>query len=739
MAARTFASRRFRLASGLAVAAAVVVGGGTPALAHRDGCHAQHSCPSDNGTYVCGDTGNFSECGIGSGGQNDDSSSGSSGGSSGGTPAPVDDTAPGTPAIGGASVRAGKVSVPVTAESGSRIEVSDGSGRTVATASATGGEQTVTFRGRDGAQTYTVTATDSAGNTSFGDTFSVNVDGTAPKAPAVKLTAATGRAAYSDIAIIGERGARYVVKVSDKAGTQLENLTQRGSLDDGEDTVRLLAPNGEYEVDVLLTDRAGNISAATTSALAVALPAPTLELERTSSANDANVVMQLVGPALGKGAVEFTAAGQDVVKEDFTLDDSGRTVLRTHLPDATWAATGAVVDFQQRKAAGRSSRLLIDTVAPVLLATLNPDRAEDRTIAVAFDVEPNTVVTVSGAPGGELRYDRAGPQTLVRKVDDGDYRLTLVATDEAGNVTTQRLSATVTHPLTLAEGLTAAGVLGAVAAGGFFAMRSLWRRRDGLGTWVWDRRAKKAQRQILASHARNVAAHAKTVAAHGQAVAEHSRTQARWDETTTRLRAELAEAKNFEGTTAGHLPVKAKPAERLFSRSEGGLVEIRKPRGGVESPTVIESGTVFVTSHRVLFAGLQKSREWSFEKMLTMSHVGAAMTLMQVTNRQKPSGVTYEPAPGGQVRRRLELALGAFEGRRAELVTGADEALKRHLERPPTPPVPPPAAPVDPVLPTADDLRNHVGKTRPSIPKQRSGNVQASRGSSRQGNGRPSR
>ncbi len=31
--------------------------------AHRDGCHAAHSCPSDSGSYVCGDTGNSSECG----------------------------------------------------------------------------------------------------------------------------------------------------------------------------------------------------------------------------------------------------------------------------------------------------------------------------------------------------------------------------------------------------------------------------------------------------------------------------------------------------------------------------------------------------------------------------------------------------------------------------------------------------------------------------------------------------
>jgi len=34
----------------------------TPLFAHRDGCHRWHSCPSDTGTYVCGDLGYDDEC-----------------------------------------------------------------------------------------------------------------------------------------------------------------------------------------------------------------------------------------------------------------------------------------------------------------------------------------------------------------------------------------------------------------------------------------------------------------------------------------------------------------------------------------------------------------------------------------------------------------------------------------------------------------------------------------------------
>ena len=32
------------------------------AFAHRSGCHRWHSCPSDRGTYVCGDLGHCSQC-----------------------------------------------------------------------------------------------------------------------------------------------------------------------------------------------------------------------------------------------------------------------------------------------------------------------------------------------------------------------------------------------------------------------------------------------------------------------------------------------------------------------------------------------------------------------------------------------------------------------------------------------------------------------------------------------------
>lgn len=41
----------------------VLVGGWLlPGAGHQDPCHRLHSCPSDHGTYVCGDTGRCDQC-----------------------------------------------------------------------------------------------------------------------------------------------------------------------------------------------------------------------------------------------------------------------------------------------------------------------------------------------------------------------------------------------------------------------------------------------------------------------------------------------------------------------------------------------------------------------------------------------------------------------------------------------------------------------------------------------------
>jgi hypothetical protein len=54
---------RALLVAALTVASlSITVPGAPPAAAHRDGCHRWHSCPSDSGSYMCGDLGYDTYC-----------------------------------------------------------------------------------------------------------------------------------------------------------------------------------------------------------------------------------------------------------------------------------------------------------------------------------------------------------------------------------------------------------------------------------------------------------------------------------------------------------------------------------------------------------------------------------------------------------------------------------------------------------------------------------------------------
>ncbi len=52
-----------RITVGLLLCFAFILSGKMQvAEAHRSGCHRWHSCPSDRGTYTCGDLGYCSQC-----------------------------------------------------------------------------------------------------------------------------------------------------------------------------------------------------------------------------------------------------------------------------------------------------------------------------------------------------------------------------------------------------------------------------------------------------------------------------------------------------------------------------------------------------------------------------------------------------------------------------------------------------------------------------------------------------
>jgi hypothetical protein len=196
---------------------------------------------------------------------------------------------------------------------------------------------------------------------------------------------------------------------------------------------------------------------------------------------------------------------------------------------------------------------------------------------------------------------------------------------------------------------------------------------------------------------------------------------AQWQEADANLRALLQVAHAFNGQSSSdnpNLPLVLRRNERaFFTLSGAGLVESRRGAGhyvggysgfsfriakgvryhvgatrghyeaGAEQPTVIDTGTATVTDQRVVFQGAKQTREWAFAKLLGYQHFDAPpWTAIQVSNRQKTSGVLCDAATAGNFQFRLALALAHFRGEVPTVVGQLEAQLRDHAASRPTQP-----------------------------------------------------
>ena len=200
-----------------------------------------------------------------------------------------------------------------------------------------------------------------------------------------------------------------------------------------------------------------------------------------------------------------------------------------------------------------------------------------------------------------------------------------------------------------------------------------------------------------------------------------------WQDEADALRAHLVVARTFAGATSADepsVPLPLGPGERVFSALESvSLVEPRRwperwsvgytgfssrlARGvryrlvdakgkrepGEEAPSAVDSGVATVTDRRVVFHGSRRTREWAFDKLLGYHNDGRVpVTLFQVSNREKVSGLLYDRAHVEEVHFRLALALAHHAGNVDGFVDHIECQLALHDEARPTPPALPPAA-----------------------------------------------
>jgi hypothetical protein len=187
-----------------------------------------------------------------------------------------------------------------------------------------------------------------------------------------------------------------------------------------------------------------------------------------------------------------------------------------------------------------------------------------------------------------------------------------------------------------------------------------------------------------------------------KAAEAHQAAVAAWTEQRDGYAHMLEVAKTFPGAATDEIMLSA--GEGLFYKVTGtSLVEDRKGQGhyqggsaGVSIPigkvggrpvryrvganrghyvqappvaTAVDTGTVFITNKRVIFAGAKATRECAFAKLIGFQHDdNAGSTTFSVSNRQKPTTVHYGPAISANFDFRLDLALAHFKGTLDELV-----------------------------------------------------------------------
>ena len=99
---------------------------------------------------------------------------------------------------------------------------------------------------------------------------------------------------------------------------------------------------------------------------------------------------------------------------------------------------------------------------------------------------------------------------------------------------------------------------------------------------------------------------------------------------------------------------------------------------GVELQMDKDEGVVMLTTHRLIFTGPIKSQEWDFDKVLMLStSPDQADYFISVSNRQKTSGVRFDPATGREFNRFLGAATGAHESGLASVLKELHEIEKR--------------------------------------------------------------
>ncbi|HTT92635.1 MAG TPA: DUF2510 domain-containing protein [Acidimicrobiales bacterium] len=127
---------------------------------------------------------------------------------------------------------------------------------------------------------------------------------------------------------------------------------------------------------------------------------------------------------------------------------------------------------------------------------------------------------------------------------------------------------------------------------------------------------------------------------------------------------------HWSGRSAGFSVPVADGIRFRIGKSAGTYIQ------GAEKATIIDTGDISFTTQRVVFQGAKYTREWLFSKLIGITHdASQPCTFIQVSNREKTSGIVYEGRSPELVRLHLAVAVAIFNGEGAEAAQELREKL----------------------------------------------------------------
>ncbi|MFU8851476.1 hypothetical protein ACNAW0_10895 [Micromonospora sp. SL1-18] len=117
------------------------------------------------------------------------------------------------------------------------------------------------------------------------------------------------------------------------------------------------------------------------------------------------------------------------------------------------------------------------------------------------------------------------------------------------------------------------------------------------------------------------------------------------------------------------------PAPELTVEPDPPLLRPRRPEG----VRVVDAGLAVLTNRRLLLLGGRGRRDWAYGRMTGLSHdPGAPVTLLQVLDRRRTSGLLLPTGAVADFRFKLTLAFADAIEQRAAVVAQLDELIEEH-------------------------------------------------------------